>query len=70
MAKNFAQEKLDFKRLSQRVQTPRLNIPDFEDGDAEVTDSTVTHHAGFGIIKHRAQSPIPLKQGPKIRVSF
>ena len=69
----YEREKADFERLSQTFGG-QMKIHDFTDGKADPADSTVTHHPGFGIIKHRAQSPlstsrVPVNRGPKVRVS-
>jgi hypothetical protein len=67
---NFAREKQEYSRLSgktPRVQLENINLEDAATDD----DSTITHHPGYSVLKHRAQSPLGIFRSPQkqVRVS-
>jgi hypothetical protein len=66
----LTQEKRDFARLSMNSASVRIQDYCLED-PANDEDSVITHHPGYSVLKHRAQSPIRNFRSPQklVRVS-
>lgn len=67
---NFAREKREYSRLSGK--TPRVRFGDINlEDETAADDSTVAHHPGYSVLKHRAQSPLGTFRSPQkcVRVS-